>query len=275
MQALRQEDGPPPPARRDQHPRPGDAGIIRTRFLCRDPAAGRQYPAMDGTGVPMRREETKGIRGRQEDGSPKTGGITKDRGSGTVGDAGEVVMPPDGAAPIVDVCREMLPGPGVTHVPDPRHAPDHAGDALEVPAMDRGGRKRRIGDIGDEPKAGRVHGVIARPEPFRDRGRDVAACIDHCRNNRDRCTRAGMSGEACRSAPAWSKAREGSLPASASSSRGATGPGPVPVTSWSSGHACTTTGGPTARTGTRTGSRRRGGKSGLRPSSPKGVAQFG
>ncbi len=166
------------------------------------PAASRQYLAMDGTGVPMRQEETKGIRGKQEDGSsktreakvviahtaqgrsPKTGGITKDRGSEAVsaaiggvsarsdfaarlerlihrtgpGDAEEVVVLPDGAAWIVNVCREMLPGPGVTHVPDPRHAPDHAGDALKVPVADQSERKAHRGNQGRTEGRARARG---------------------------------------------------------------------------------------------------------------------
>ena len=66
------------------------------------PAAGRCHLAIDGTGVPMRREETEGVRGKQEDGSartreakvvvaytaearhPRTGEPQKDAGSGTV-----------------------------------------------------------------------------------------------------------------------------------------------------------------------------------------------
>ncbi len=66
------------------------------------PAADRVYVEADGTGVPMRRSETEGVKGRQEDGSaktreakvivtftaegasPKTGEPTKDEGSDTV-----------------------------------------------------------------------------------------------------------------------------------------------------------------------------------------------
>ncbi len=200
------------------------------------PAASRQYLAMDGTGVPMRQEETKGIRGKQEDGSsktreakvviaytaqgrsPKTGEVTKDKGSETVsaaidsaaaiggvsarsdfaarlgrlihrtglGDAEEVVVLSDGATWIVNVCQEMLPGPRITYVLDLWHALDYAGDALKVLVADQGERKRRIEEIRDELKAGRVHEVIAWLEPFRDRGKDVAACIDYYRNNQDR-----------------------------------------------------------------------------------------
>ncbi len=194
------------------------------------PAASRHYLAMDGTGVPMRQEETKGIRGKQEDGSsktreakvviaytaqgrsPKTGEVTKDKGSETVsaatccvsarsdfaarverqihrtglGDAEEVARLSDGAAWIVNVCQEMLPGPRAAHVLDLWHALDYAGDALKVLVADQGERKRRIEEIRDELKAGRVHEVIAWLEPFRDRGKDVAACIDYYRNNQDR-----------------------------------------------------------------------------------------
>ncbi len=80
-------------------------GELAARFgreVVEGAAAGRCHLAVDGTGVPMRREETEGVKGRQEDGSartreakvavactaedrhPGTGEPGKDRGSETV-----------------------------------------------------------------------------------------------------------------------------------------------------------------------------------------------
>ncbi len=81
------------------------------------PGAERVYIEADGTGVPMRRSETEGVRGRQEDGSartreakviatftaegthPKTGAPTKD------GDSGAVSALIDSAAAVGGVSR--------------------------------------------------------------------------------------------------------------------------------------------------------------------------
>ena len=199
-------------------------------------AVGRCCPAIDGTGVPMRREETEGVRGRREDGTartreakvvvaytagdrhPGTGEPRKDRGGETVSaaidsaaavggpsarsdfaarlerpvngtgmrDAGETVALSDGAPWIRNVRRELLSGQRVTFVLDPWHALDCAGAAPPALVPDAAERKRRIGEIRNDLKAGRVRDVIARLEPYRGRDPDVASRIDCYRKNRDR-----------------------------------------------------------------------------------------
>ena len=211
------------------------------------PAAELFHLAIDGTGVPMRKSEVEGVKGKQSDGSSrtaeakvavvytamgrdrKTGEPRKDRGSETVSaaidsaaavgglssrsdfaarlgrlvhrmglrDAGEIVVLSDGAPWIRNVCGELLAGQRVTFVLDLWHALDYAGAALRALVPDGTERKRRMGEIKADLKAGRVHDVIAWLEPHRDRDPAVAACIDCYTKNRDRmrydeCIRRGI-----------------------------------------------------------------------------------
>ena len=77
------------------------------------------------------------------------------------------------------------------------HALDYGGGTLRALVPDAPERKEHISEIKADPKARRMHDVIARLEPHRDSDPAVAACIDHCTNNRDRmgydeCVRRGI-----------------------------------------------------------------------------------
>ena len=205
-------------------------------YAAAEPAAGRMYLAMDGTGVPVRTEEAEGVRGKGGDGkaktreakivqiytagetSPKTGEPRKDAGSETVScqidsaaavggisrrsefagrlereadraglrDALELVVISDGAGWIRNVCEELFPGPGTTHILDFWHAADYAASAAKaVHPADKRKRRALLEWIKSELGAGRVDQVIEAVKPHR-RLEAVNDCVTYYENNRDR-----------------------------------------------------------------------------------------
>ncbi len=140
----------------------------REEVIPGEPSSARGHVSIDGTGVPMRKEETAGIRGRQEDGSSKTR---------------EARVISDGASWIGNVCKELFCGRPVTYILDMFHLSEYLSDALKAIIPGAAERRQRFEADKARLKDNRAAAVIEDLRPHADRHEAVATCVKYMESN--------------------------------------------------------------------------------------------
>ena len=127
---------------------------------------------LDGTGVPVRKAETRGRRGKQPDGSAKTRGA-------------EIVAV--WSADTLDRDGRPARDPGSIQIVDIFHAKGHLFDVAKAiygagtDLADRWGKQRR-----DELGQGRIDDILAALRGHAETCDDARKCVDYIDNNRHR-----------------------------------------------------------------------------------------